>query len=79
MYLQALINFRHDDPQISHELQSLLLRHRNHILHSPWGGLPELTNGNGEFCADSCPTQAWSMATILAALYQLYMLKPVSV
>lgn len=36
-----------------------------------WAGLPELTNREGAPCEDSCPTQAWSAATVLHALLQL--------
>lgn len=36
------------------------------VLHeSPWAGVPELTNKDGEYCADSCRTQAWSASTLL--------------
>ncbi|KAI9796133.1 MAG: hypothetical protein M1833_006471 [Piccolia ochrophora] len=35
------------------------------IVDSPWAGLAELTNKNGEFCADSSPTQAWSAGCLI--------------
>ncbi|KZF26819.1 glycoside hydrolase family 133 protein [Xylona heveae TC161] len=39
------------------------------ILESPWAGLTELTNKNGEFCADSSPTQAWSAGCLIDLFY----------
>ena len=39
------------------------------IKDSPWAGLTELTNKNGEFCGDSSPTQAWSAGCIIDLLY----------
>ncbi|BGP12177.1 hypothetical protein JCM10213_004743 [Rhodosporidiobolus nylandii] len=51
-----------------HHIYSILSRHRSHIAHDPWAGLPELTNENGGYCHDSCRTQAWSGSTILDAL-----------
>jgi len=36
-----------------------------------WCGIPELTQAEGIDCPDSCPTQAWSISTILDALYDL--------
>lgn len=36
--------------------------------HSPWAGLTELTQRDGELCPDSSPTQAWS-ASCLIDLY----------
>ncbi|KAJ3036051.1 hypothetical protein HDV00_003098 [Rhizophlyctis rosea] len=53
----------------------VILRHKLHILDavsSPWAGLPELTNKNGEFCRDSCPTQAWSTGLMVAVVKDLY-------
>ncbi|KAH6709101.1 putative glycogen debranching enzyme [Leptodontidium sp. MPI-SDFR-AT-0119] len=35
------------------------------IKESPWAGLTELTNKNGEFCSDSSPTQAWSAGCLI--------------
>jgi glycogen debranching enzyme len=32
---------------------------------SPWAGLTELTNKDGAFCGDSCPTQAWSAGCLI--------------
>ncbi|KLJ07169.1 hypothetical protein EMPG_17339 [Blastomyces silverae] len=39
------------------------------IVESGWKGLTELTHGGGGFCADSCPTQAWSSACLLDLYY----------
>ena len=54
-----------DPKETLHYLHGTLLRPRAHIQNDPWAGLPELTNRNGSFCKDSCPTQAWSMSTLL--------------
>ncbi|KAJ4411109.1 bifunctional 4-alpha-glucanotransferase/amylo-alpha-1,6-glucosidase [Didymella pomorum] len=35
------------------------------IRESPWAGLTELTQKNGDFCGDSCPTQSWSASCII--------------
>ncbi|EGC49156.1 glycogen debranching enzyme [Histoplasma capsulatum var. duboisii H88] len=39
------------------------------IVDSRWKGLTELTDGGGAFCADSCPTQAWSASCLLDLYY----------
>ncbi|KAJ6193393.1 LOW QUALITY PROTEIN: glycogen debranching enzyme [Bipolaris maydis] len=35
------------------------------IQESPWAGLTELTQKDGDFCGDSCPTQSWSASCII--------------
>ena len=52
-------------------VRSVLARHKDEILTSPWRGLPEITNKDGAFCEHGCPTQAWSMACILEVLHDL--------
>jgi glycogen debranching enzyme len=54
-----------DAKQTLHYLHYLLLEQRKHLEQDVWRGLPELTNENGVFCKDSCPTQAWSASTLL--------------
>ncbi|KAI4898069.1 hypothetical protein NFI96_018072 [Prochilodus magdalenae] len=52
-------------------VKNVLSKHHIHLERSPWKGLPELTNENGQYCPFSCETQAWSIATILEALHDL--------
>ncbi|XP_007422039.1 glycogen debranching enzyme isoform X1 [Python bivittatus] len=52
-------------------IKNVLSRHYVHLERSPWKGLPELTNENGQYCPFSCETQAWSLAVILEVLYDL--------
>uniref|UniRef100_A0A672SGB7 Amylo-alpha-1, 6-glucosidase, 4-alpha-glucanotransferase n=1 Tax=Sinocyclocheilus grahami TaxID=75366 RepID=A0A672SGB7_SINGR len=52
-------------------VKNVLSRLYTHLERSPWKGLPELTNENGQYCPFSCETQAWSIATVLEALYDL--------
>ncbi|XP_008297524.1 glycogen debranching enzyme isoform X1 [Stegastes partitus] len=52
-------------------VKNVLSRHFTHLERSPWKGLPELTNENGQYCSFSCETQAWSLATMLEVLYDL--------
>ncbi|XP_017292357.1 glycogen debranching enzyme isoform X2 [Kryptolebias marmoratus] len=52
-------------------VKNVLSRHYTHLERSPWKGLPELTNENGQYCPFSCETQAWSLATVLEVLSDL--------
>ncbi|MCJ8740307.1 hypothetical protein PDJAM_G00057350 [Pangasius djambal] len=52
-------------------VKNVLSRHYVHLERSPWRGLPELTNENSQYCAFSCETQAWSIATVLEVLHDL--------
>ena len=53
------------------KIQKILAPHFEFIENDVWMGLPELTNSNGSHCRDSCRTQAWSIATLLDALYDV--------
>lgn len=56
-------------------LHRILLGPRNHITLDPWAGIPELTNENGQYCRDSCNTQAWSSSTLLDFLETVHHLQ----
>lgn len=74
-FLRALYEFRKSpkgvDCRMIHTIQRILHEHRTVIADSTFGGLPELTNQDGAFCAGSCATQAWSSATLLDLLHEL--------
>ena len=53
------------------EVKRILSKHHQHLINSPWHGLPELTNVNGAYCKDSCEIQAWSMACLLDVFYDV--------
>ncbi|KAI9179988.1 bifunctional 4-alpha-glucanotransferase/amylo-alpha-1,6-glucosidase [Blastocladiella emersonii ATCC 22665] len=64
--------------RLKHTLQvinSRLLPARVHINSSSWAGLPELTNRNGSKCNGSCPTQAWSAATLLELEHDMFKMR----
>jgi glycogen debranching enzyme len=54
-----------DASETLQQLRRRLVGHVDWLQKSPWRGLTELTNKNGECCHDSSPTQAWSSATLL--------------
>ncbi|GLB41961.1 putative glycogen debranching enzyme, glucanotransferase domain [Lyophyllum shimeji] len=70
-FLRAYLHFAtldaadEDTKKAVHRLHGMLLGPRRHIENDPWAGLPELTNADGQYCADSCNTQAWSASTLL--------------
>lgn len=51
------------------ECKSYLANHFTHLKKSDWRGLPELTNKDAAYCSFSCPTQAWSMSSILEVTF----------
>ena len=59
------------DAQVINKIRFWLRQHENTLFNSNWTALPELTNENGSFCRDSCPSQAWSFATLLDTLYDI--------
>jgi glycogen debranching enzyme len=71
-YLRARLRFFDDDPDLTRRfVRGKLIAHYQHLEQSDWFGLPELTNSNGKYCADSCVLQAWSHATLLDTLYDM--------
>ena len=69
-YIIARLNFCNDNETIR-KLYTLLIPHSKYIARSEWKGIPELMNKNNTICPGSCNTQAWSIATIFEALYEL--------
>ncbi|EIE82182.1 glycogen debranching enzyme [Rhizopus delemar RA 99-880] len=67
-FLRAALHFQAIPQQ---EIARILREHRKYIEENVWCGLPELTNKDGEFCPDSCTTQAWSAATLLDLIHDL--------
>ncbi|KAI9294200.1 hypothetical protein K502DRAFT_350213 [Neoconidiobolus thromboides FSU 785] len=57
--------------KLSTFIHSKLTGFKDVLRKEPYSGIPELTNSNGKFCPDSCPTQAWSAATALDLLSKL--------
>ena len=72
-FLRAKINFYEevDTKELAHNISKMIGNHKQHLQESSWRGLTELTNKDGEYCAYSCPTQAWSSGTILDALHEI--------
>lgn len=61
-----------DTTQTLHYLHKILLTPKHYIQTDPWAGIPELTNKDGQYCADSCDTQAWSASTLLDFLEEVH-------
>ncbi|KAH7935466.1 hypothetical protein HPB52_008400 [Rhipicephalus sanguineus] len=57
------------------EVKAILSNNYQIIQASPWRGLPELTNRDGDVCPDSCPIQAWSHACLLEVVCDLQKLQ----
>ncbi|XP_040065011.2 glycogen debranching enzyme [Ixodes scapularis] len=77
-YLRARLYFAHKVAnseaalqEVQAEIREVLANNGQLIQASPWRGLPELTNRNGDPCLDSCPIQAWSHACLLEVLYDM--------
>ncbi|XP_025994344.2 glycogen debranching enzyme isoform X2 [Solenopsis invicta] len=80
-FLRARLHFAsliYDKDELHRTIEStetIISRHFIEASTNYWRGLPELTNKDGAYCADSCRTQAWSASTILEVLYDLQKLK----
>lgn len=81
-FIRAFLHFHHvsetrgKSAHTSIELLTALNeRIRGHIKwirDSPWAGITELTNKDGDLCHDSSPTQAWSTSCLLDLYYDLW-------
>jgi glycogen debranching enzyme len=60
--------------EVSRQILERLSAHREELQRTPWAGLTELTNRNGQLCPDSSPTQAWSSGTLLDVIYDMRLL-----
>ena len=75
-YLQALTRISgKSKAELTAVFDTLLAPHRKLVAQGPWHSLPELTNSNGRLCPSSCVAQAWSVGTILEALFLLNKMK----
>jgi glycogen debranching enzyme len=66
-YLRSQMLYNANRKETRKHVTHCLARYYTHIVNSDWNSLPELTNENGIECQFSCPSQAWSVATILEA------------
>lgn len=79
-FFRAFLHFHHvadsqtttPSVEILTALNERLQGHMKWIRESPWAGLTELTNKDGEICHDSSPTQAWSTSCLLDLYYDLW-------
>lgn len=79
-FLRSYLHFHHTEAQkkgapsieILTGLNERIQHHIDWIKESPWAGLTELTNKDGELCGDSSPTQAWSTSCLLDLYYDLW-------
>ena len=70
-YLMSKMIFNDNEDEVFNDLCKRLIPFETYILKDKWSGLPELTNKDGAFCQGSCPTQAWSIATMIEAIDEL--------
>jgi glycogen debranching enzyme len=71
-YLRSVMHYSKNEDRdvVKRYIQTYLSKYYISIHNSDWKGLPELTDENGQDCMFSCPSQAWSIASILEACYE---------
>ena len=72
-FLQAKLRFCTEEKkeEVVRSVYEVLSRVYDCLVNSVWKGVPELTNENGKICESCCPTQAWSIATLVDTLYAI--------
>jgi len=71
-FFRARLAFAADAKEARTAIEHYMARYERELVATPWRGLPEICNDGGSFCADGCPTQAWSCSCILDALYDCH-------
>lgn len=78
-FIRAFLYFNHvvnsdgaPSMELLQQINERLKGHMKWIRESPWGGLTELTNKDGDLCGDSSPTQAWSSSCLLDLYFDLW-------
>ncbi|CAG9321923.1 unnamed protein product [Blepharisma stoltei] len=66
-YLRALMVFQAEKPEF---IMKCLADHRKYLENSPWMSMPELTNKMGRPNKFACPAQAWSVSSLIEALFE---------
>ncbi|XP_078050064.1 glycogen debranching enzyme [Augochlora pura] len=75
LYFAPLVGGKEELLRTIDSTEAIISRHYIEASTNHWRGLPELTNKDGEYCKDSCRTQAWSASAILEVLYDLDKIK----
>ncbi|CAK9831681.1 Glycogen debranching enzyme [Anthophora retusa] len=75
LYFAPLVGGKEELRRTIESTEVIISRHFIEASTNHWRGLPELTNKDGEYCKDSCRTQAWSASSILEVLYDLHKIK----
>ncbi|XP_033222328.1 glycogen debranching enzyme isoform X2 [Belonocnema kinseyi] len=75
LHFAPLVGGKEELERTIESTEAIISRHLIEASTNHWRGLPELTNKDGEYCKDSCRSQAWSASTVLEVLYELEKLK----
>lgn len=72
LHFASIVQTEEDLQSTIESTESIISRHFIEASTNHWRGLPELTNQNGEYCKDSCRTQAWSASSIIEVCDYIY-------
>ncbi|XP_011685016.1 PREDICTED: glycogen debranching enzyme isoform X2 [Wasmannia auropunctata] len=75
LHFASLVNDKNELRRTVALTEAIISRHFIEASVNHWRGLPELTNKDGNYCKDSCRTQAWSASVILEVLHDLQKIK----
>ncbi|XP_068991673.1 glycogen debranching enzyme isoform X1 [Neodiprion pinetum] len=75
LHFASLVGGEDQLRRIIESTEAIISKHLVEASTNHWRGLPELTNKDGEYCRDSCRTQAWSASAIIEVLFDLDKIK----